>query len=112
LSRWKIDRKNVSRLERDRTAQARVREQLDALRNEALSKLGPATDGARSMADVASRPAGQPLDLVNSGQAPRAPIPAAQFAPNRPANRGFDLDLRPVAAVVAVRSIRFQPQSG
>ncbi len=91
--RWKIDRKNVSRLERDRTAQARVREQLDALRNEALSKLGPATDGARPTADVASRPAGQPLDLVNSGQAPRAPRPAAPFAPNRPANRGFDLDL-------------------
>ena len=68
--RWKIDRKNVSRLERDRTAQARVQEQLEALRNEALSKLGPATDGARPTADVASRPAGQPLDLVNSGQAP------------------------------------------
>ena len=91
--RWKIDRKNVSRLERDRTAQARVREQLDALRNEALSKLGPATDGARPTADVASRPAGQPLDLVNSGQAPGVPMPAAPFAPNRPANRGFDLDL-------------------
>ena len=63
----------VSRLERDRAAQAGVQEQLEALRNEALSKLGPATDGARPMADVASRPAGRPLDLVNSGQATGAP---------------------------------------
>ena len=71
--RWKIERKNVSRLERDRAAQARVQEQLEALRNEALSKLGPSADGARPTADVASRPAAQPVDLVNSGQAPLRP---------------------------------------
>jgi hypothetical protein len=84
--RWKIDRKNLSRLERDRAAQARVRHQLEALRNEALSKLGPSADGAGQIADGSSRPSVQPLELVNT----QSPLPQT---PNAPPSRGFDLDL-------------------
>jgi Ca-activated chloride channel family protein len=84
--RWKIERKNLSRLERDRAAQARVRDQLEALRNEALSKLGPSADGARQVADESSRPSTQPLELVNT----QSPLPQTS---NAPPSRGFDLDL-------------------
>jgi hypothetical protein len=87
--RWKIDRKNLSRLERDRTAQARVREQLEALRNEALSKLGPSADESPQAGDIASRPSGQPLDLANSTAAPISSTPTVSPGPSR----GFDLDL-------------------
>lgn len=39
--RWKIDRRNLSRVGRDRKQQQAVQAQLDALRNKALSDLGP-----------------------------------------------------------------------
>jgi Ca-activated chloride channel family protein len=84
--RWKIDRKNLSRLERDRMAQAQVREQLDALRNEALSKLGPAATSATTTPS-------QPLEVVNRAQSPVSSTPPATPMPNAPASRGFDLDL-------------------
>lgn len=45
--RWKIERKNVQRLGRDRAAQESVRQQLETLRQQALSKLGPSSNAAR-----------------------------------------------------------------
>ncbi len=43
--RWAIDRKNVGRIKRDRAAREQRREQLRALRDAGLAKLGPVTDG-------------------------------------------------------------------
>jgi Ca-activated chloride channel family protein len=77
--RWKIDRKNLNRIERDRQAQTRVRGQLETIRNEALSKLGPASGGATQVTAKVPRPTAQP-----SASTP-LPIP--------PSNRGFDLNL-------------------
>ena len=42
--RWKIERKNASRLERDRIAQARVQRTARSARNQSFSKLGPQAD--------------------------------------------------------------------
>ncbi|MEX2171387.1 MAG: VIT and VWA domain-containing protein [Pirellulales bacterium] len=83
--RWKIERKNLQRLERDRTAQAQVKKQLEVLRNEALSKLGPAGDSGSQLATKAPQPLTPSLD-----QAPSAPTASN---PNPPTNRGFDIDL-------------------
>ena len=40
--RWKIERRNASRIERDRTKQRRVREEFEALRKKVASAIGPA----------------------------------------------------------------------
>jgi Ca-activated chloride channel family protein len=39
--RWKIDRRNALRIDRDRQAQQNVRTRLDAIRNKALNDIGP-----------------------------------------------------------------------
>jgi Ca-activated chloride channel family protein len=39
--RWKIERRNLTRLGRDRAAQAKRQEQLNALRDKAMSDIGP-----------------------------------------------------------------------
>ncbi len=39
--RWKIERRNAVRIVRDRTAQQRLRNQLDGLRSSALDAIGP-----------------------------------------------------------------------
>jgi Ca-activated chloride channel family protein len=41
--RWKIDRRNSLRLDRDRKAQAQRREELDEIRNRAITDVGPQT---------------------------------------------------------------------
>lgn len=91
--RWKIERKNLNRLERDRLAQARVRDELEAIRNEALAKLGPAAGDAAQAANkasqpVVSQPIVQPLEQVLPVQ-PTVSTPLPNVRPNR----GFDLNL-------------------
>jgi Ca-activated chloride channel family protein len=74
--RWKIDRRNALRIERDRKKQEQVRERLNALREQA-SDLGPI---ARSDPEP-ERPS-----------APKA-APPGQRVTSQPASRGWDLDL-------------------
>ena len=45
--RWKIDRRNATRVQRDRQAQQVVRNQLDQLRRQALQQVGPTRDGVK-----------------------------------------------------------------
>jgi len=85
--RWKIERKNLGRFERDRSAQKRVSDELAAARNQALSKLGPVVGGEPQLAKAASRPV---------KQFPTLPGPATQMPASRPnlgPNRSFDLKL-------------------
>lgn len=91
--RWKIERKNLNRIERDRLAQARVRDELEAIRNEALAKLGPAASGtspttASVPQPAVSQPVVQPLEQVLPTQ-PTVSTPLPNVRPNR----GFDLNL-------------------
>jgi len=91
--RWKIERRNVGRLERDRTAQARVKNQLEVLRNEALSTLGPSADGTRQVEANPSGPIAQPLESVTTAQDQLSSTRTSPPMPNAPSGRGFDLDL-------------------
>ena len=89
--RWKIERKNLSRLERDRIAQTRPSEELAAARNESLSKLGPTAGGALPLATNESRPVVQPAEQAAPVQMPVSRMPSPQ--PNLGPDRGFDLNL-------------------
>jgi Ca-activated chloride channel family protein len=77
--RWKIERRNATRVERDRRSQAAVRQQLEALRRQAQAKLGPvpAAGGAAptlSADEVASvTPAPQSADQSLPASAPMGP---------------------------------------
>lgn len=77
--RWQIERKNALRVERDRRAQARVREALDRIRDRSLEALGPAA--------VEKRVSLNPV----SPASPAAPAPQPGRAP-QPGNRS-DVDL-------------------
>jgi len=76
--RWKIDRRNLSRIERDRSAQAQLRTKLDDIRERALADLGP---------QAAERaPAAKPTQLASASGIPKAtPMPTAQTPASTPA---------------------------
>lgn len=101
--RWKIERKNASRIERDRAAQGRLREQLEALRGKSIANIGPA--GENSSKQVQAK-APSPIADV-----PPAP-PVNEWRKNVPANpkpkRSFDMPnlgggaMDPVSALVGL----------
>lgn len=73
--RWQIERRNALRVERDRRAQARVREELDRIRDRSLEALGPVAVEKR----VSLNPATAPQPAAEPASAPppaRAPQPA------------------------------------
>lgn len=56
--RWKIERRNLDRVGRDRAAQTQLRAQLDSIRNKAIENLGPKTAGAT--------PTSKPMQLAST----------------------------------------------
>lgn len=68
--RWKIERRNERRLGRDRTAQERRQQELEALRQRAASQIGP-------------QPLEQPLQLA-SAKPPTTRGPSTPQAPSQP----------------------------
>lgn len=90
--RWKIERKNLNRIERDRQAQARVREQLEAIRNESLAKLGPGANIA-SQTPVSIPPQVAPVVEQVLPAQPNVSLPLPDQMPNVRPRRGFDLNL-------------------
>jgi Ca-activated chloride channel family protein len=93
--RWHIDRRNVLRVDRDRAAQARVAQGLDALRTSAAADLGPA--GVEKAQQVAAIPAQQVQAPVARPSAPTpqmAPAtPAAPQVPESPRNRDLGIPM-------------------
>jgi Ca-activated chloride channel family protein len=75
--RWKIERRNLAGSASDRQAQAKRREQLDAIRNKAMSEIGPQTASAPPTAAPVRMASAAPS--VNP--APPAPVPPAQTQP-------------------------------
>jgi len=104
--RWKIERRNATRIERDRKAQERLRQELEALRTKAISDIGPmATDsaGQPQPVPVASR---SPQTAAPQGL-PQAP-PVSQPEQREP-SRSFDMPgfsgggaMDPVSALIGV----------
>ncbi len=82
--RWKIARRNASRVNRDRRAQTAVQQQLQQLRDASLAKLGPETDSAPQLTS-----ASQPNRPQQS--------PSSAAAPSRPVSRGRNFDFAPTA---------------
>ncbi|MDB6123346.1 MAG: hypothetical protein JWQ71_2339 [Pedosphaera sp.] len=88
--RWKISRKNLERTGQDRDAQAKRREQLDLIRNKALSELGP--QAATPVANKA------PMQLASAPQvfnqsAPTTATPTSQPRPQAERKQSVDFGL-------------------
>ncbi|MBI2190939.1 MAG: VWA domain-containing protein [Planctomycetes bacterium] len=81
--RWRIDRRNALRLERDRRAQEKVRSDLEAIRSKALADLGPVPEEMKTL------PAALPARPSASPQASTSPT----AAPNPSRSRSWNLDL-------------------
>ena len=97
--RWKIDRRNLLRVARDRKQQQIVQTQLEALRERALADLGPkAADPRLSSSD--RQPSSQgplntaaPEDVPPSTQSPTGPRNRnLRFAPNWPGGGGGSVE--------------------
>ena len=89
--RWKIDRRNQRRLQRDRSAQARRQQQLDALRQKAVQGMGPHTKLAK--ATPITTPT-QIKPVTPSGPPSAQPMqqPNASPVPVRRQSRDFDFN--------------------
>ena len=74
------------------------------LREQALSKLGPATNETAQAVSQAARPAAPAIDQATGGD-PFAPLPNTPQVPNRQPGRGFDLDLPDVGGGGAIDPI-------
>ena len=75
--RWKIERRNATRIERDREAQSRLRERLDGMQERAARELGP---------EVEPEKAKVPEPTAQTPVVRRSPPPTRS-------QRGVDLDL-------------------
>ncbi len=88
--RWKIERRNQNRLQRDRAAQAQRQQSLDALREKAMQGIGPQPKLAN--ADPKRLPASKPT-MPSGPQVPQPTRqPAAPPVADRHQSRDFDLD--------------------
>lgn len=75
--RWKIERRNATRIQRDRNARQQVERSLKELRDKSMANLGP-VEKTKTRSQTAQ-------------QAPNLP-PRQQTAPTNSSNRGRDLD--------------------
>lgn len=94
--RWKIERRNVSRIARDRKAQQRLRQEFETLLNKSLSEIGPVKDSTPAPTQAAPIVAQSPKRT--SSQAP----------PQTSHSRSFDLPsfgggaMDPVSACIGI----------
>jgi Ca-activated chloride channel family protein len=113
-ARWKIDRKNALRIERDRASQGRVRDELAALRTQDAERLGPPSEevaaaapgsASRSAAPV-TPPANWDPTLPIPSSAPRSREAASRPPRRRGSNFGFGSGgggaVDPSAALIAL----------
>jgi Ca-activated chloride channel family protein len=93
--RWKIDRRNATRIERDRAAQAALLKRLESLRAQTAQQIGPGNS-----TDTASKDTGKQVVNAARPDANRGVDLAMKSNPNQvgpidstPSNRGIDLSL-------------------
>jgi Ca-activated chloride channel family protein len=97
--RWKIQRRNASRIERDRSAQLAVRQQLETLRRQAEQKLGPSSKDD----EVAQATSPVPPQRRNNAPSGSTPPPLSQpgSIDSRPAtDSGGGGAIDPITALV------------
>jgi len=109
FQRWRIERRNVVRLGRDRAARDQLLVRLERMRDASLAQVGPE---AAAGTQLASAPPAAPLASASAPRPGSSPAPAPRPAPsNSPpprerSGRGFDLDFGsgPVGPLFAVWS--------
>ena len=90
--RWKIERRNAQRIDRDRQAQADRQRQLDIIRNKAVSDLGP-----QAAVPLPSRRAVNKPPTINKVPATQTSQPTVRTHPqSRPQSSDFNLGSGPV----------------
>ncbi len=89
--RWKIDRRNQRRLQRDRSAQARRQQQLDALRQKAVQGMGPHTKLAKAT-PITTPTQIKPVTPSGAPSAQPMQQPNASPVPVRRQSRDFDFN--------------------
>ncbi len=100
FKRWKIERRNVSRIKRDRSAQQRLREELDALRDKSLSAIGPMENSIPVQSKAVPLVAQTPKRSIPQPSS-RQPEPSeTPQSFNMPSFGGGAMD--PVSALVAI----------
>ncbi|MCB9768459.1 MAG: VWA domain-containing protein [Candidatus Omnitrophica bacterium] len=87
--RWKIARDNALKIERDRTAQARLRDELDRIREASLDGIGPLQENSK----LAKASPQNPAVVSPQASKPDAPRPVVQRPSDNSAGSSFNLDL-------------------
>jgi Ca-activated chloride channel family protein len=102
--RWKIERRNASRIQRDRKAQQRLRQELEALRNKSMSEIGPIENNKATPAKPAPVIAQTPRRTT-----PQAPAQAPRSSQPEQRSRSFDMPrfsgggaMDPVSALIGI----------
>jgi Ca-activated chloride channel family protein len=85
--RWKIDRRNASRIQRDRASRAAIRQQLEQMREQSLASLGPQAAKSPTEATPAASADPLPSQTASSSRPPALPSTTTPRAPLGPANR-------------------------
>ena len=86
--RWKIKRHNTLRLERDRNAQRRLRDELDAIRQAAVEGLGPIQEAKKNVAQSSAKRVAPQVSPTQRTAAPRQ-----QVARRDTQGQGWDFNL-------------------
>jgi hypothetical protein len=89
--RWRINRQNVLRTERDRAAAQKVAKQLESLRSKTTVALGPIDPEAQPVADTVVRQVTDTRPQVNSTPSAPAAAPARSSPGNHGNSRDFNL---------------------
>ncbi len=96
--RWKIDRKNALRMERDRAAQQRLRERLEAIRDRAVTRLGPPDPEAEAKMARAADGKADPRHLASARPEPGQPqMDPSQHSRSQPSGAQQDRPAPPPA---------------
>lgn len=101
--RWKIDRRNTRRMDRDRKAKARRQEQLELIKKKAVADLGP-QDPATKKSSVQTRSNGRDLSMQAPQVIPQNNVPlttASRSRSNRSQSRNISFGGGPVGPLFA-----------
>ncbi|MCR9291822.1 MAG: VIT domain-containing protein [bacterium] len=90
-ARWSIQRRNATRVGKDRAAQAQLRKQLDSLRESSLAQLGPSKQQLVST----SSETGSSTPATTSQADASSPRTSTDPTINRPGDLNFDSRVRP-----------------
>jgi len=101
--RWKIERRNASRIQRDRAAQKRLRKELEQLRNRSMTKIGPA-EQSKTVENKGAQQVSKKTQQSNSSQPKKSHPTSSQSAdmPNLNTNSKGGGAMDPGSALITI----------